>query len=183
MKMTTFQEFLEKHAEQQRSREKRERREEWIAAAGRLVKQIRAWLAESDPKQVLEVLAFDVQRSEPDLGTYTIPSLKIGLGDASVRVEPVGRNAMGIIGARAGSGLGAAGWSGSGLGTEGGVAAQVPVGARAEGRVDLTDGIRRYILYRTLMDGQENWYALDERFQPAPLDRGRLEAMLLDLLS
>ena len=56
-------------------------------------------------------------------------------------------------------------------------------GIPADGRVDITDGIRKYMLYRTLKDGQETWYAVDERFQAAPLDRSRFEAILQDLLS
>jgi hypothetical protein len=63
------------------------------------------------------------------------------------------------------------------------VGPQGDVGIRAEGRVDITDGIRRHILYRTLKDAQEKWYALDERYQAAPLDRTRFEEILQDLLS
>ena len=54
--MMTFQEFLEKQATKQHHKEHRARREEWIAAVGRLLEQIRAWLAESDPKKVLDVV-------------------------------------------------------------------------------------------------------------------------------
>lgn len=155
----TFQEFLERHAQQRQHKEQRARREEWIAAVGRLLGQLRTWLAEADPAGVLEVLPMEVEKAEPGLGIYRIPSLKISLGGAAVEVVPVGRNVIGTVGP------------------------QGDVGIRAEGRVDITDGIRRYILYRTLNDGQERWYALDERFQATPLDRGRLEGMLQDLLS
>lgn len=155
----TFREFLEKQAEQQRHKERRERREEWTAAVGRLIDRLRAWLAESDPKQVLDVLPMETEIAEPGLGVYRVPGLKVSLGDAAVRVVPVGRNVVGLVGP------------------------QGDVGGRAEGRVDITDGIRKYILYRTLQEGQENWYALDERFRAAPLDRGRLEGILQDLLS
>ncbi len=155
----TFQEFLEKQAQQSRHTERRERREEWIAAVDRLVKQLRAWLAESDPAGVLDVVPIEIERAEPDLGIYRIPGLKISLGESAVQVVPVGRNVVGTVG------------------TQGDVA------RRAEGRVDITDGIRRYICYRTLIDGQETWYALDERFQAAPLDKARVEGILQDLLS
>jgi hypothetical protein len=156
MKMATFQEFLEKLARQQHHQERHARREEWIAAVGRLLDRLRQWLTESDPNRVLEILPMEILAVEPGLGSYTVPSLKIGLGDVSVRVVPVGRDAVGVIE------------------RDGGI---------REGRVDITDGVRRYILYRTLQDQQESWYVLDERFQAAPLDRSRLEEILQDLLS
>jgi hypothetical protein len=155
----TFREFLEKQAQQRHPRERRERREEWIAAVARLINQVRGWLDESDPDKVLAVVPMEIEAIESGLGTYTVQSLKISLDDAAVQVVPVGRNVVGIVGP------------------------QGDAEVRAEGRVDITDGIRRYILYRTLKDGQEKWYALDERFQAAPLDRGRLEGILQDLLS
>ncbi|HKI36992.1 MAG TPA: hypothetical protein VKA46_34385 [Gemmataceae bacterium] len=157
--MMTFREFLEKQARRQNHKDRRERRDEWVAAVGRLVERLRAWLAESDPEKVLDVVPIEIERAEPDLGTYRVPSLKISLSDAAVEVVPVGRNVVGVVGPRG------------------------DVGIRAEGRVDITDGVRRYILYRTLKDGQETWYALDERFRAAPLDRSRLEGILQDLLS
>jgi hypothetical protein len=154
----TFQQFLESRAKQINPKERRERQEEWVAAVGRLIDKLCAWLTESDPKQLLDVVPLQIERAEPGLGAYTVKSLKIGLGDAAVQVVPVGRNVIGVV--------------------------EVPgqAGVPAEGRVDITDGTRRYILYRTLTDGQERWYALDERFQATPLDRGRLEAILQDLL-
>jgi hypothetical protein len=155
----TFQEFLEKQAEQRHHKERRQQREEWIAAVGRLITQLRAWLDEADPTKILDVLPIDTEKAEPGLGLYTIPALKISLGDASVQVLPVGGKVLGFVGPNSDGGM------------------------RAEGRVDITDGVRRYILYRTLKDGEEQWYALDEHFQPAPLDRPRLERILQDLLS
>jgi hypothetical protein len=155
----TFQEFLDKQAKQQHSSGWREQREEWIAAVGRLMEKLRDWLAESDPKKVLDVVPIEYRRIEPNLGIYIAPGLKISLNQAVVDVAPVGRNVIVTVGPHGDAGI------------------------RAEGRVDITDGIRKYVLYRTFKDGQEIWYAIDERFQAAPLDRSRLEAILQDLLS
>jgi hypothetical protein len=154
----TFREFLRKKAEEQQQPQRRRRREEWIAAVGRLLDQIRAWLAESDPDKLLDLTPITVQSSEPGLGTYDIPGLLIGVGDAKAQVQPMGRNALGFVKALGGGEL------------------------RAEGRVDLAAGGHRYILYRTLQDGRDVWYALDDKFQPAPFDRSRLETILQDLL-
>jgi hypothetical protein len=155
----TFQDFLSTVAENQGSKDRHQRREEWVAAVRRLVERLRDWLAESDPRKLLDVVPLSLERAEPSLGVYEVPGLKISAGDASVQIVPVGRNAVGIVGLPGDGGL------------------------PAEGRVDVTDGARRYILYRTLKDGQESWYVVDERFRATPLDRGRLEEVLQDLLS
>lgn len=154
----TFQEFLERRSQQSHHKERRELREEWMTAVRRLIDQLRGWLAESDPRGVLEVAPLEVEVAEPGLGAYRVAGLKISLGQAAVQVAPVGRNVVGMVGPQGDAGI------------------------RAAGRVDVTDGIRKYILYRTLKEG-ENWYALDERFQAAPLDRTRFEEILQDLLS
>ncbi len=155
----TLRELLEKKADQQQYKNLRARQEEWVAAVDRLIGKMRTWLGEADPKGVLDLAPIEIQRSEPGLGTYKIRKLKINLGEAAVLVEPVGRNVVGVVGGQGGAEF------------------------RAEGRVDITDGIRRYILYRTLTEGQETWYALDQQFCAAPLDRERLEGILQDLLS
>src|SRR5437763_5999785 len=56
VKVMTFREFLEKQAQHSRHKQRRERREEWIAAVGRLIEQLRAWIAQSDPAGVVDVL-------------------------------------------------------------------------------------------------------------------------------
>jgi hypothetical protein len=157
--MMTFREFLDKQAKQQNQSGWREQREEWIAAVGRLMEKLRAWLAESDPKKVLDVVPIEHRRIEPSLGIYIAPGLRISVHQAVVDVVPIGRNVIGTVGSHGASEI------------------------RAEGRVDITDGIRKYMFYRTLKDGQEIWYAVDERFQATPLDRSRFEAILQDLLS
>src|SRR5438552_597690 len=101
----TFREFLEKQAQQQHSKERRERREEWIAAVDRLIGQPRKWLAEADPKGVLDVVPTQIDRAEPDLGIYRIRKLKISLGEANVQVVPVGRNVVGIVGPQGDTGI------------------------------------------------------------------------------
>ncbi len=82
----TFQEFLEKKAQPAHYQERRERREEWITAVRRLLDQLRAWLAESDPMGVLDAVPMEIEKSEPGLGTYRVSSLKISLGEAAVDV-------------------------------------------------------------------------------------------------
>jgi hypothetical protein len=158
--MMTFREFLHKKTEEQQHPERRQRLDDWAVAVSQLINQLRTWLRESDPDGLLHVSTRLVQKFEPGLGAFSTPVLEIAVGDATARVEPVARNAVGVVERRG----------------------EPPV--RAEGRVDITDGSRKYILYRTIdKEGKDTWYALDERFEAAPLDRAKLEAILQDLLS
>jgi hypothetical protein len=156
--MTSFQEFLHKKAEEQDQPSRRERRDEWIEAVGRLIRQIDAWLDEADPEGILDRIDVPFDKAEVGLGAYTIHGLKIGVGDLTVRVIPVARNVVG---------------SSRILGD----------GAQLAGRVDISDGIKKYVLWRVIKDGAESWEVLDERFGAAPLDRARMESILQDLLS
>src|SRR5258708_3711346 len=113
--MPRLREFLEKKAGEMSQDERRKRREDWLAAVGRLVAQLRAWLREADEKSLLEIAPLDVEKLEQGLGAYKAEGLRITLGDSAVQVVPVGRNVVGFVG-------------------DGGDA-----GVRAEGRVDITD--------------------------------------------
>ncbi len=51
------------------------------------------------------------------------------------------------------------------------------------GRVDVTNGERRYVLLRSIEDGQDRWYALaGNQIVPKPFDSNCLQAILEDLL-
>jgi hypothetical protein len=156
--MTSFQEFLHKKAEEQRQSFRREKRDEWIVAVRHLLDQIQTWLKEADPEGLLDFLDLEFEKAEVGLGRYKVPGLKIGVGDLAVQVVPVARNVVG---------------SSRFLGD----------GAQVIGRVDITDGIRKYILRRIQKEGSECWEVMDEEYGTAILDRPRLEAILQDLLA
>jgi hypothetical protein len=155
----TFREFLQKKAQEKDSIERRQRREEWVASLHRLFDQLRAWLAESDPDQVLEVIPNRALCAERGLGYYEVPAMKISTGDTTMEVEPLARNVIGKVELDDGTRL------------------------RTEGRVDIRANGPKYMLYRTLENGQEQWYVVDDRYRSTPLNRLRLEEILLDLLS
>lgn len=89
--LPTFSEFLRRKGEEYRVRDRHERRSEWLAAINELYDTIRGWLHEDDPEGLLDIVPYQVSRTEPILGTYDAPALQILLGPAEVRVEPVGR--------------------------------------------------------------------------------------------
>jgi hypothetical protein len=114
---------------------------------------------------LLEILRFEVQRVEGRLGIYDAPGLKIRLATDEIDVLPVGRYAIGPLPAQAMKALLEL------TGTDG----------PAAGRVDITNGERRYLLLRDVSTGHDRWFAVDKHSRAALLDQARLEAILQDL--
>ena len=156
----SFREFLKSKADETGVKDRHRRRGEWLGAIHRLLHQIQDWLRESDPEGVLDVEAYEVSRTEHDLGTYDAPALKIRLGAGEVNVLPMGREVpfMAIRGA-------------SGAATE------------FAGRVDISDGFRKYNLYRELGGGKDLWQVRDDQNRFTYLDADTLGRILQDLLS
>ncbi len=98
--------------------------------------------------------------TEPILGTYDAPALQILLGPAEVHVEPVGREVpfLAIRGA-------------SGTRTE------------FAGRIDISDGLREYNLYRERLQDGDRWQMPDKLNRFTYLDRQVFERILEELLS
>lgn len=166
---TSFQEFLHKKVEGTDWNERKRRRKEWTVAVNRLLDQIRDFLRESDPENLIEVLPYTVQRVEGSMGVYEAPALSIRLGTDTVEVVPSDRYARLPLALQdlLATSPGESRW-----------------GGLSGGRVDITDGERRHILLRGIEDGQDHWYALQDRtsLQPIPFDRNCLESLLQDLL-
>jgi hypothetical protein len=158
--LLSFQEFLKSKAEEKGIKDRHRRRGEWLGAIHRLLDQIRDWLRQSDPEGVLDVEPYEVSRTEHELGTYDAPALKIRLGAAEVNVLPMGRDVpfMAIRGAS---------------GTP----------AEFAGRVDISDGFRKYNLYREVKEGRDSWQVRDERNRFTYLDPVSLGQILQELLS
>jgi hypothetical protein len=164
---TRFQDFLRQKAEESGTRERNRDRGEWLQAIRRLLDQIQDWLRAADPENLLEIVPYDVERVEGRLGIYDAPALRIRLGTDEVDVVPVGRYAIGPLAAQTMRSI---------LGIEG---TDGPVA----GRVDITNGERKYVLIRDVSTGQDRWYALDEQSDAALLDQAHLETILQDLWS
>jgi hypothetical protein len=163
---TGFQQFLREKAEKYGVPERHRDRAEWLLAITKLLDQIREWLKASDPEELTDIVPYVVQRVERPLGIYDAPAMKIRLGAAEVSIVPIGRYAIGPVPAKI--------LSHSGLEEASGPVA---------GRVDITNGERKYLLLRNVSTGQDRWYALDERSNATLLDQSRLETILQDLWS
>ena len=157
----TLREFLLKNAPSvQQEQRRRQWREEWVAAVGRLLAQLRAWLTDLGTAEFLDLEPLDFEKREQGLGAYNVPGLAIHFGANTVKVVPVGRDVLAHLGPHAEVGH-----------------------EKAEGRVDVTNGTDKYILLRKLTQAGEQWLVQDERANLQPLDRERFEAVLTDLLS
>jgi hypothetical protein len=159
---TSFEEFLQKKAEEFGHFEQVRQREEWIAALRHLYDSIAAWLVEADPGHLLKMSVYDeLDHFDSTFGPYAAPIMKISLGRAEVHIKPVGRRVIGF--------------------------ARVTPGekSRIEGRVDISNGVRKYILYRMIdtESGQETWCVPDDEGRIEALGRAKLEAILQDLWS
>jgi hypothetical protein len=136
-------------------------RDEWIAAVDRLNQQIKGWLLQADPEhQLLEVRDRRYQLREEGIGTYEANGLSIGLGPGEVRVEPIARNVAGPL-------------SATGV---------IHVN-RAYGRVDLTDGLRKFLIFRVERDPEDRWNIIEQDgFRMRAFDQTAFEDAFKSLL-
>jgi hypothetical protein len=158
---TTFTEFLREQAAKREAEAKAGKAaiDEWRAAVERLLAQIRGWLAESDPDGIIQIKDGEQELREPGLGRYRVPRLDLRALDKWIGIIPKARLTVGT--------------------------AKPPrkdAPERAEGRVDITDELRRYVLYRFRQDGGDLWLIDDLRSEPKPLTHELLEAALMSYL-
>lgn len=155
----TLREFLQKNSPRDEM-SRRQCREEWVAAVDRLLEQLRTWLNEAGGVELLGLEPLEFDKREQWLGSYHVNGLAIHFGERTVRIVPVGRMVLAHLGPFAEAGH-----------------------ENAEGRVDITNGSYKYILFRKLTDAGEQWLIQDERSAIRPLDREQFETILQDLLS
>jgi hypothetical protein len=166
--MTSFQEFLRQKVDVATVKDRNQSRGEWLAAINRLLDRVQDWMREADPDDLLEAVRYEVERVEKRLGIYDAPALKIRLGTNSVDILPVGRYSVGPLPLEL---------------LKGGPGDDKRWGDLSGGRVDITNGERRYLLLRSKENEHDHWYTVGEPPSPTPFDRKRLEEILQDLLS
>jgi hypothetical protein len=154
----TFREFLKKKANDEAGPDRARRREEWLASVKALLTQVRDWLKESDPDGLLDVRTTVYERVEQELGVYAVEGLRIRLGEAMADVVPVGGNVAGPVITREGSAM------------------------AVRGRVDVTNGAEKYVLYR-VGDDRTLWQVVDQDGRSSPLTQQQFEVILQDLLA
>jgi hypothetical protein len=139
--MKTLKEFLNERAEIERGRadEKKAIQQEWIWAVRRLVQQIREWLLAADQEHLLRVDERYYELREVDVGVYTAPGLVIRLEAREVQILPIARM---VVGPFLSNGM-------------------VRMN-RAFGRVDMTSGGEKFMLFRSQKDPSDEWVIVEE---------------------
>jgi hypothetical protein len=118
--------------------------DEWRSAIQGLFEQIRTWLKESDPEGVIEIKESEVNVTEPGLGRYSVPRLNLRAFGKWIGIIPKARKTVGT--------------------------AKPPLKStpeRAIGRVDITDELRRYVLYR-FKEGDRDIWLIDDSLIEEP---------------
>jgi len=135
--ITSLSEFLLKKAAsyEAESRKNQDIIDEWLDALRHLFDDLKAWLSKSDPNQILEVREIAIEVNEPNVGRYAAPRLDVRAFGVWVGIIPKARKT--VRDARP---------------------PQAGAPARATGRVDITNEVRRYVLYRMTVEGADSWY-------------------------
>lgn len=160
--MQSFQEFLAEQAEKLPSEQSKatEKRDEWIAAVDRFNQDVKTWLEQDDPERLLTIEERTYELREEGIGTYRVPGLLIGLGPREVRLEPIARFVAGPL-------------SSSGI-------IHIP---RAYGRIDLTNRLKKYMIFRTDLKLEGPWKMIEQDgYVLRPLAREPFEEALQRLL-
>lgn len=132
---------------------------EWSAALNDLYAVVRGWLRTSDPDGVLTVEDETWELKEQGLGTYTVPRIDIrGLGHW-VGLVPKARYTVATA-----------------------TPPRKSTPERAAGRVDITDEVRRYILYRFRGEDGDLWLMDDQKTPLRVFDQPAFEAALKSYL-
>jgi hypothetical protein len=161
---TAFTDFLREQAAQHDAEVQagRATADEWRAAVIQLFERIRSWLTQSDPNGVIQIEESQHEVTEKGLGRYRVPRLNLCAFGKWIGIIPKARNTI--------------------------ASAQPPQRSapeRATGRVDITDEVRRYVLYRFRNDGAGDLWMIDDpasKAPPKPLDQQGFAAALVSYL-
>jgi hypothetical protein len=164
--MSNLKDLLKREAEEQETHaeERTGLKLEWTDAVDRLMQQLESWLRDVDTEGALRIEATTHRIGERRIGFYDAKGLRIMLGSRSlgpreILVKPVARdNIAAVVGD--------------------------PFGKTVkDGRVDMTNYERRYMLFRRKTDAGDEWVIVDDRDHRAhPLDREHFEAAIQSML-
>lgn len=161
---STFTAFLREQAAKQAEQAASARVvvDDWRAAVERLFARMRQWLAESDPDGIIQIEQKDHEVREAGLGRYRVPRLDLRALDKWIGIIPKARFTIGAA-----------------------YPPQRAASAEATGRVDITDEVRRFVLYRFSQPGAEDFWLIDDLrpdSEARPFDQPAFEAALASYL-
>jgi hypothetical protein len=131
---------------------------EWRAAVDSLFTRLEGWLVAADPEGIIRHARDPIEVTEPGLGRYMVSRLTLQAFGKWVGLIPKARRTVKRAAPQ-----------------------QHGAPGQATGRVDITDEIRRYVLYRFPEGSEDQWFiddtAANSELQPLTADR--FEAALL----
>jgi hypothetical protein len=157
----SLKEFLDEQAGSKESRiaKATAKRDEWVNALGQLNARIKGWIDQADVQRVLRVEMVGYPIREEGIGDYDAPGLNIVLEPWTVEVKPIARFVAGPLAATG--------------------AIHVP---RAFGRVDLTNGLEKYMIFRTAKELDGPWIIVkQDGYRMSEFDQQSFEAALQSL--
>lgn len=159
--MVDFKEWLAQQGARKHDAAGRQKRiHEWTEAIVGLLDQMQAWLSEDDASKVLHIQRGQERKVELGIGTYSAQTMTIALFDRLVEIVPLASTVVGAIGRKG------------------------DLGFRAEGRVDMSNGVEKYMLYHVVTPDGKKWFIVDDRdYEVRELTKPAFEAALQDLLS
>jgi len=128
----TLKDVLRDHSARHSAQDEKNRTmiDEWRVAVEGLFAQLREWLKTSDPAGILRIEQAETEVHEPSLGRYRIPRLDLHSAGKWIGIIPKARKTIKTA-----------------------PPPRKDVPERATGRVDITDELRRFVLYRFDTDG------------------------------
>ena len=160
-KFPSFKEWLAEEEERGRTRTQRAKLiEDWTDSVSDLFAQMIRWLAEDDTGKLFLVETGKLKKDEQGIGFYEVAVIRLSLSSRFVDLIPIGRNIVG------------------GIGKHG------DLGFRSEGRVDMTNGVDKFMLYRAITQNGKEWMIVDdEDYEVRSLTKATFEEALQELLS
>jgi hypothetical protein len=160
--MSALAEFLRTEGKEiaAKAREMQSLLDEWKREVGQFLHWVRVAIGQADPDGALFVRQVPVYVREVRFGEYELPALEIVFGSTVVSVTPRSRFNMGFL-----------------------KVGDPPTERPLEGRIDLTEGGRRYHAFRVNTPDGHRWFLTDEdRRKVTPVSHDAIQDVLLDLL-
>jgi hypothetical protein len=159
--VSNLSEFLKKQATELRTSERDARSvlDDWIGSVSELLQKMETWLREADSEKILRIEHVEHRMRERVIGSYGVKGLVVRMGDNEVRIAPVARYSIGsFVGDSLGESI-------------------------RNGRVDMTNGQNRFMLYRKSGSVGEWLIVDDQNYQARPLDKENFESAIQSLLT
>ncbi len=157
---TSLKDFLKQKAAVYKAESEKNRAviEEWQNAVNHLFDQVHSWLAAADPEGIIRPEYGQIEVNEPGVGRYQIRRLNLRAFGKWIGLIPKARITIKQASPQ-----------------------QKDAPEQSTGRVDITDEIRRFVLYRFTRDGSDEWFIDDTSTDRGlkPLTSELFEAALL----